>query len=239
MSELSITTLESKSNDYIPTIEAFKSRLNYILLNNRYTAEFGGNNFWNEHGKYVRFMVSAVTLPSWMIDSEPTYIGGSKLFVPNGFTQGNLDLTLFNTGPELQVFQNWLKQTYNQETRSYGYFDDLKCDLKILQYTTNGELAQEFYFTECTIYQMNGISFSYDPANSPQTFNISLNYFGYSLITPQKFMKAVPNVDIKTPEQLLKQTTEQNPGTETKQDNTKKKADESTTKKDPNQNPPK
>lgn len=216
MSSPTIQQLESKENDYIPTIEAFKKRLNHLLLNNRYTVEFGGNSFWNQHGRYVRFMVSAITIPSWMIDNEVVYMGGTKANFPSGFQQGNLDMTLFNTGPELQVFQNWMKLTYDQESRAIGYFDDLKCDVKVLQYTTNGELAQEFIFTDCTIYQLNGISFSYDPANSPQTFNVSLNYFGYSLITPQKLMKAIPEINIKTPEQLMPSAQAKDAGAQTK-----------------------
>lgn len=226
MSALTINHLENKGCEYIPTIEAFKKRLNYVLLNNRYTAEFGGNPFWNEHGKYVRFMVSALTIPSWLIDNEDIYVGGTKMHVPSGFQQGNIDLTVINTGPELQVFQNWMKMTYDQETRGVGYYDDVKCDLKVLQFTTDGELAQEFYFTDCTIFQLQGISFSYDPATAPQTFNVSLNYFGFCLTTPKKYMQAIPNVDIKTPEKLMQETTEKNPGTESKQDKAKAKAEE-------------
>lgn len=224
MSAPSITHLESKANDYIPTIEAFKTRFRHLLLNNRYTVEFGGSKFWNTYGRYIRFMVSAITIPSWMIDNEQVYIGGTKMNIPSGFQQNNIDMTLFNTGPELQVFQEWMKLTYDQESRAYGYFDDLKCDVKVLQYTTNGELAQEFIFTDCTLYQMNGISFSYDPANSPQTFNVSLNYYGYSLITPDKLMQAVPNVDIKTPEQLMKNPAAKAAGVQIKQDAAKVEA---------------
>ena len=36
-------------NGVLPTIEEFKKRMNYILLNNRYTADFGGSKFWNEY----------------------------------------------------------------------------------------------------------------------------------------------------------------------------------------------
>lgn len=179
----SIQHLESSANEYIPSIETFKKRMQHILLNNRYVVEFGGSNFWDKYASYVRFMASAVTLPSWGVDSEQVYVGGTHTMLPNGFQKNNLDMTIYNTGPELQVMQNWLKETYNQETRFYGYFDDIKCDIKVMQYTTNGKLCQTFWFTDCTLFQISGISFSYDKASGPQSFNISLNYFGFSLET--------------------------------------------------------
>lgn len=173
----------SKGNDFIPSIEAFKRRMQHILLNNKYIAMFGGSTFWDKYGANVQFMISAITIPQWMIDPEQFYIGGAMVSVPNGFQQGNLDVTLYNTGPELQIMQNWLKMTYDQEKRCYGYFDDLKCDLRVMQFTTSGELCQTFWFTDCTIYQIGGIAFSYDPASGPQTFSVALNYFGFQLET--------------------------------------------------------
>lgn len=175
--------LESNSNAYIPSIESFKRRMQHILLNNKYVAEFGGGRFWTRtnYSDYMKYMVSNITIPNWMIDIEQIYMGGTQMMMPNGFQQGNLELTIYNTGIELQIMQNWLKETYDQDSRSYGYFDDVKGDLQVRQYTTDGQLAQTFWFTDCTIYQIGGISFSYDPASGPQTFTISLNYFGFTL----------------------------------------------------------
>lgn len=178
-----ITHLERDTREGIKSIMAFKKRMQHILLNNRYTATFGGGKFWNQYSRYVQYMVSQVTIPNWIIDNEKIYVGGTNMNVPNGFEQNNLELTLYNTGPELYVMELWLRETYNQKTRTYGYFDDVKSDLEIIQYSTNGNIAQTFIFYDCTIFQINGISYSYEPATAPQTFSISLNYFGFDLKT--------------------------------------------------------
>lgn len=180
-----ISNLERDETPYIPSIAAFKTRMRHLLLNNKYTATFGGGPFWNQYSDYVRYMVSQITIPNWTIDNEKIYMGGAAMNMPNGFEQNNIDLTLYNTGPELYVMEMWLRETYNQKTRTYGYFDDIKSDLKVVQYTTNGEVAQTFIFYDCTIYQINGISYSYEPATAPQTFMISLNYFGFDLDTEE------------------------------------------------------
>lgn len=193
MSTISIQKIEGDGglgkSKYIPTIEAFKSRMNYILLNNRYTAEFSGSDFWNEHSNITRYMISSITLPQIVMDVEQVYVGGTIVPMPNGFQQGNIDMTLYNTGPELQVMQQWMAKTYNQITRTYGYFDDIRCDLTINQFTVNGDLIQTFKFTDCTIYNLGGVSFSYEPATAPQTFNVSLNYYGFSIATDPEYFK--------------------------------------------------
>ena len=190
MSGPSIKNLENKAKtELFPTISAFKSRMRHVLLNSRYVAEFGGSPFWSKYAQYVRYMVSAITLPQLAIDSEQTYVGGTIAMVPNGFQQGNLDLTIYNTGPELKIMHLWLSETYNQATRSYGYFDDIKCDLKVMQFATNGALAQTMTFTDCTIYNLGGINFSYAPATEAQTFTVALNYFGYMLETESEFFE--------------------------------------------------
>ena len=193
MSDVDMKTMEGQGsygkNAYLPSIQSFKQRMNYILFNNKYTAEFSGSDFWNEHSNITRYMISAIGLPQIMIDGEPVYMGGAQAMMPNGFTQGNLELTLYNTGPELQVMQRWMALAYNQAERTYGYFDDIKCDLTINQFTTNGELVQTFKFIDCTPFNFGGMSFTYEPATAPQTFNISLNYYAYSISTDPQFFK--------------------------------------------------
>lgn len=192
MSGSSITKLEnSPKTELFPTISAFKSRMRHVLLNSRYVAEFGGSPFWTKYAQYVRYMISAVTLPQLAIDSEQTYVGGTIAMVPNGFQPGNLDLTIYNTGPELKIMHMWLAETYNQASRSYGYFDDIKCDLKIMQFATNGDLVQTMTFTDCTIYNLGGMNFSYAPATEIQTFTVALNYFGYMLETERQFFEGL------------------------------------------------
>ena len=100
-------------------------------------------------------------------------------------------MTIYNTGPELKIMHLWLAETYNQATRSYGYYDDVKCDLKVMQFATNGELVQTMTFTDCTIYNLGGLNFSYAPATEAQTFTIALNYFGYMLETEHKFFEGI------------------------------------------------
>lgn len=194
MSSPSIHHLESSSSAYIPSIEAFKSRMRHVLTSNKYVAEFGGSSFWNTHAPYVRFMVSEISLPQWVIDPEQVYMGGASMAVPNGFQQNNLDLTLYNTGPELQVMQNWIKLIYDQSSRTYGYFDDVKCDLKVIQFTTDGREAQTFLFTDCTIFQLGGVKYSYDQA-AVQTFNVSLNYFGFTMLTENYLMEGLVSLN--------------------------------------------
>ncbi len=192
MSGKSITKLEnSPKTELFPTVSAFKSRMRHVLLNSRYVAEFGGSPFWSKYAQYVRYMISAVTLPQLAVDSEQTYVGGTIAMVPNGFQPGNLDLTIYNTGPELKIMHLWLAETYNQATRSYGYFDDIKCDLKIMQFATNGDLVQTMTFTDCTIYNLGGMNFSYAPATEIQTFTVALNYFGYMLETEHQFFEGL------------------------------------------------
>ena len=192
MSGPSISNLEnSPKTELFPTISAFKSRMQHVLLNSRYVAEFGGSPFWTKYAQYVRYMISAVTLPQLAIDSEQTYVGGTIAMVPNGFQPGNLDLTIYNTGPELKIMHLWLAETYNQASRSYGYFDDVKCDLKVMQFATNGDLVQTMTFTDCTIYNLGGMNFSYAPATEIQTFTVALNYFGYMLETERQFFEGL------------------------------------------------
>lgn len=192
MSSPTIAQLENTpKNEYMPTVAAFKNRMRHVLLNNRYVAEFGGSVFWTKYARYVRYMISAITLPQLAIDSEPTYVGGTTVMVPNGFQQGNLDITLYNTGPELKIMHMWLAETYNQSNRAYGYFDDVKCDLKVMQFATNGDLVQTMTFTDCTIYNLGGLNFNYAPTTEIQTFTVALNYFGYMLETESQFFEGV------------------------------------------------
>lgn len=191
---IDIKTVEGQSNSnvnqYIPSIDSFKQRMNYILLNNRYTAEFSGSDFWNQYASITRYMISSINLPQMVIDSEQVYVGGTNVAMPNGFQQGNLDMVLYNTGPELQVFQRWMALIYDQSKRTYGYFDDIRCDLTVNQFTVHGELVQTFKFTDCTLYNFGGISFSYEPSQAPQTFSVALNYFGVTISTDPKYFKA-------------------------------------------------
>lgn len=186
-------------NSVIPTVDEFKKRMNYILLNNRYTADFGGSKFWNTYNYVTRYMVSSISFPQMVIDNEQIYVGGAGTMVPNGFTQNNLELVLYNTGPELQIMQQWMTMTYNQNTRTYGYFEDIRCDLRVVQYTVDGVAIQTFTFTDCTLYNIGGLQFGYEPASAPQTFSISLNYFGYNLETnPKYFSQLYTNQTAKT-----------------------------------------
>ena len=178
-----ITSLERDARESIPSIAAFKRRMQHLLLNNRYTATFGGGAFWSQYSNYVQYMVSQLTIPNWTIDNENIYMGGANMVIPNGFQQNNIELTLYNTGPELYTMQKWLSYTYDQKARTYGYFDDIKGDLEVIQYTTDGKKAQTFIFYDCTIFQINGISYSYEPATAPQTFSVSLYYYGFDLKT--------------------------------------------------------
>lgn len=179
----------------IPTVQAFMARMPHILLKNKYIAEFTSGFWHQENGKLIKYMVSAVNMPQLVVESDPIYVGGAAVNMPSGFTQGNLEITVYNTGMELAAMFKWLQMTYNQQTRTYGYFDDVKTDMRLTQYTTDGRPVHEYTFTDCTIYQLGGIDFSYDPATAPMTFTVAMNYFGYILRTDANITKSIGDSD--------------------------------------------
>ncbi len=185
MSKMEGAGLSSRSSK-LPTIEAFMRRMPYILLNNRYTAKFSGGKFWPAYSDIIDYMICSISLPQTTIENETVYVGGAAAMIPNGFQQGQLDMVVYNTGPELLVFQKWMQATYDQAKRTYGYYDDIKGDLQVTQYTTDGNPVQVFTFTDCVIYTMGGLQFGYESQTNPQTFNVSLTYFGYTLSTSKR-----------------------------------------------------
>jgi len=171
----------------IPSIEAFKRRFSRMLVTNKYIAEFSSSissgKMWKNGSNQVKYMISSITLPQWLIDPETIYLGGASAMIPGGFQQNNIELTIYNTGPEFFSMKQWLDLTYNQGSRTYGWYDDVKADMTLTQYGTAGEKINVFTFTDCTIFQLGGLTFSYEPTTAPQTFNVSLNYFGWTMHT--------------------------------------------------------
>lgn len=167
----------------IETIEQFKQRVTNPLLPNRFTAIFSGNYFdLNSNKEHLLCKVNSASLPNYQTDSEEIYVGGTSVSVPSGLTKGNLELTIINQGIEYDILYQWMRTIYNENTRCYGYYDDVKADLYITQYHTNGIWALQYHFYGCTPYNLQIDQISYSAANDFHSFSIALNYFSYTSI---------------------------------------------------------
>lgn len=165
------------------SVEKAKLALSSPLFKNRYIVFFGtqGSKTVGLFDMDMGLMTNTLSMPTFSINAKQQYIGGINVVIPNMWEQGQLDMTLYNTGWELRQFEQWQGLHYNQATRSYGYVNDICISVKVMEFDRASNVVLTHNFTGCTLYQLGGQQLAYDDATEVQTFNVSLQFRGYKL----------------------------------------------------------
>ena len=164
-------------------IDQAKVALKSPLFGNRYIVFFSGAGntsrsiFSEDYGR----VASSVSMPTYTYNATLQYVGGVNIVVPNIHEQGQLDMTVYNTGDTYKTIQKWANLHYNPKKKTYGYVNDYLVNIKILELNRTAGVILTHIFTGCTIYTYGGIQLTYEESTAIEVFNLSLQYRGYDL----------------------------------------------------------
>lgn len=164
-------------------IEQAKVALKNPLFGNRYIVFFSGagsasrNLFSDEYGRFA----STISMPTYTYNATLQYVGGVNIVIPNIHEQGQIDMTIYNTGDTYRTIQKWANLHYNPKKKTYGYVNDYLVNMKILELDRASGVILTHIFSGCTIYTYGGIQLTYEEATTVEVFNLSLQYRGYDL----------------------------------------------------------
>lgn len=128
------------------------------------------------------YMMSNISFPQFTYNAKEHNIGGVNVSVINLFEQGQLEITVYNTGKEFNTIYQWGEIHYNQKTRCYGYLEDIFAELKIYEYDRAANKILEHRFHKCTLYTYGNVTLSYEEAQQVETFQMGVKYVSYELI---------------------------------------------------------
>lgn len=169
----------------IVTIPEIRKLLKAPLFGNRYYGQFTFTN--NGAGKpnifgNIGYMMNTMNLPTISYSSRQQYIGGINTPVTTLMEQGQLDITVYNTGKEYYSIHKWGEMHYNQATRSYGYMDDVYAELNLYEIDRSTNVILEHRFHKCSLYTYGALQMSYEEAQQVETFQLALYYRNYECI---------------------------------------------------------
>ena len=177
------------------SINEFKEKFVSPILSSYYMVTFSGPYFDAINGKSgLECKVTSVSMPNYQVDNETVYLGGTTTSIPSGQQKGNLEVTIINQGSEFNIIYGWMKKIFDPYTRTYAYYDSIKTKLIVTQYKTNGTWVLEHHYFDCTPYNMQIGSLSYDTTDLSK-FSLSLNYFAYECIYNEDMSN---NLNVKT-----------------------------------------
>lgn len=160
------------------SVPEIRKKLESPLFGNRYIGVFSGNSVFNEN---LGYMMNSISLPTFTYNAKEQYIGGVNTTIVNLFQQGQLDITVYNTGVEYKSFYDWGELHYNQTTKCYGYMEDIYAELSIYEFDRKADVVLQHQFHKCSLYTFGGIQLTYEEASQVETFQVSLQFRSYSL----------------------------------------------------------
>ena len=169
----------------IKSIPEIRQLLKAPLFGNRY---FGQFTFTNNNGNKpnifgdVGYMMNTMNLPTVSYQALPQYIGGIFTQVTTKMDQGQLDITIYNTGKEFHSIYQWGEMHYNQKNRSYGYMEDIYAELRLYELNIANQKVVEHRFHRCSIVTYGALQLSYEEAQQVETFQLALYYRNYECI---------------------------------------------------------
>ena len=128
------------------------------------------------------YMMSNISFPQFTYNAKEQYIGGVNISIVNLFEQGQLEITVYNTGDEFNTIYQWGEKHYNQKTRCYGYMDDIYAELVIYEFDRAANKIMEHKFHRCSLYTYGNVTLSYEEAQQVETFQMGIKYNSYELI---------------------------------------------------------
>lgn len=171
-------------------IDSARTLLQSALFSNRYLGIFTGSVFGNNNK--FGYMMSNISFPQFTYNAKEQYVGGVNVSVVNLFEQGQLEITVYNTGKELDTIYKWGEKHYNQKTRCYGYMDDIYAELLIYEYDRKNNIILKHYFHKCSLYTYGNITLSYEEAQQVETFQMGIKYNAYELIKEKNVLVSKP-----------------------------------------------
>lgn len=164
-----------------PTISEMRTMLSSPLFSNKYLGLFTKTYSTNPFPTNFGYMINSLTLPTFSYNAVQQYIGGVEIPVVNLFQQGQLDMTLYNTGKEYESVYKWGEEHYNQYSKAYGYLNDIYATFKIFEYDRTGNKVITHTFDRCTLYTYGGLQLSYEDSSQVETFQLSIQYQEHSV----------------------------------------------------------
>lgn len=166
-------------------IDNARTFLQSPLFANRYLGIFTGTGDKArkvfEDSKFG-YMMSNISFPQFTYNAKEQYVGGVNVSIVNLFEQGQLEITVYNTGKELDTIYKWGEIHYNQKTRCYGYMSDIYAELLIYEYDRKNNIILKHFFHQCSLYTYGNITLSYEEAQQFETFQMGIKYNAYELI---------------------------------------------------------
>ena len=153
------------------------------LFSNRYVVTFSGagSKTTGLFDSTIGLMANSVSMPSFTYNVKQQYVGGININIPNSFEQGQLDITLYNTGKEYYSIQKWGELHYDQNKKTYSYVNDILVNIQIMQYDRSINEVLKHIFSGCTLYTFGGVQLSYEESSAIETFNLTVQFRGYTL----------------------------------------------------------
>ena len=159
-----------------PTITEMRTMLSSPLFSNKYLGLFTKTYSTQQFPINFGYMINSITLPTFSYNAKQQYIGGVEIPVVNLFQQGQLDMTLYNTGKEYESVYKWGEEHYNQWTKTYGYLNDIYATFRIFEYDRTGKKVIAHTFDRCTLYTYGGLQLNYEDSNQIETFQLAIQY---------------------------------------------------------------
>lgn len=151
-------------------IPGFKREVKSFLYGNRYFVKMAKLD-----STKLEMLACKVDLPQVDFNPVDADIGGQVIGIPYKYMPGELIITFYNTGDEYRRVKEYAFQTYNQESRCYKYFDDIKMDITITELDAKGDEVITHKYEDCIIRNISTVSLSYAESNQPEQFSVSFN----------------------------------------------------------------
>lgn len=152
------------------------------LFANKYVGVWTGSVFGDGKSTKFGYMMSNISFPQFTYNAKEQYIGGVNVSIVNLFEQGQLEITVYNTGEEFNKIYQWGEKHYNQRTRCYGYMNDVYAELDIFEFDRAANKVLEHKFHKCSLYTYGNVTLSYEDAQQVETFQMGIKYNAYELI---------------------------------------------------------
>lgn len=161
----------------MPSIEHFKSAVantTGFLTGNRYKVTLSKLNSGN-----LSLFCNKVDLPSIDYTQVDLDIGGKLVHVPSKYALGDIQLTFYNTGPELLAIYNFCNANVYMPNHAIGYYDDIAMDIQVVEYNTADTVILTRKFRSCILKSVSTISLAYAESTEVQQFTISFSCGSY------------------------------------------------------------
>lgn len=124
----------------------------------------------------IGYMVREIDLPGFSMNTGLSYIGGQDSTYFDIYNSGSIRVSLFNTGPELNSFNNYFKTIYSPTTGHIAYIDDCYFTTTVLEYDETGNKRAKHNYFKCILENIGLLKYQHEQLQTFPTFDVTIKF---------------------------------------------------------------